>query len=39
VFLGNLAIVFYMLFLLRSGRLRPKDLQPVAPETPDQRGK
>ena len=39
VFLGNLAIVFYMLFLLRSGRLRPKEFQPAAPETPDQRGK
>jgi len=35
LFLGNLAIVFYMLFLLRAGRQRRRDLQSITAETLD----
>jgi|SRR5580704_993993 uncharacterized membrane protein (DUF2068 family) len=37
VFLGNLAIVFYMLFLLRAGR-RHRGLRPLEPENLDRSG-
>jgi uncharacterized membrane protein (DUF2068 family) len=38
VFLGNLAIVFYMLFLLRAGRQRRRECRPTEPESLDQSG-
>jgi uncharacterized membrane protein (DUF2068 family) len=39
VFLGNIAIVFYMLFVLREGRQRRRELQPFEAENPAQSGK
>src|SRR5271165_4557000 len=39
MFLANLAIVFYMFFLLRAGRRRRRELRSIVPETPDQSGR
>jgi len=39
LFLGNLAIVFYMLFLLRAGRQRRRECPPTESESLDQSGK
>jgi uncharacterized membrane protein (DUF2068 family) len=39
LFLGNLVIVFYMLFLLRAGRQRRRECPPIDAESLDQRGK
>jgi len=39
VFLGNLAIVFYMLFLLRAGRGRRQELPSIEADNLDQSGK
>jgi len=39
VFLGNLAIVFYMLFLLRAGRERRQELPSIEADNLDQSGK
>jgi uncharacterized membrane protein (DUF2068 family) len=39
VFLGNLAIVFYMLFLLRAGRERGQELPSIEADNLDQSGK
>ena len=39
LFLGNLAIVFYMLFLLRAGRRRRRECRSLEAESPDQSGK
>jgi uncharacterized membrane protein (DUF2068 family) len=39
IFVANLAIVFYMLFLLRAGRQRRRELQSTGPETLDRSGK
>jgi uncharacterized membrane protein (DUF2068 family) len=38
VFLINIGIVLYMLFLLREGRQRRRELQSIGLETPDQSG-
>jgi uncharacterized membrane protein (DUF2068 family) len=35
VFVANVGIVLYMFFLLRAGRRRRRELQSIAPETPD----
>jgi uncharacterized membrane protein (DUF2068 family) len=39
LFLGNLVIVFYMLFLLRAGLRRRRQSPPIDAESPDQSGK
>jgi uncharacterized membrane protein (DUF2068 family) len=39
IFVANLVIVLYMLFLLRAGRQRRRELQSIAAETLDSSGK
>jgi uncharacterized membrane protein (DUF2068 family) len=36
MFIANLGIVLYMFFLLRAGRRRRRELQSIAPQTPNQ---